>query len=98
MLEERRVQKAKISLMRSEKFALFAGVLMVGKTYVDDDVPTACTNGRDERYGRAFVKKLRDPELAFVVAHEAMHKAYRHLSVWRKLHDEDPRLAYAACV
>ena len=97
MLEERRLQKAKISLMRSEKFALFAGVLMVGKTYVDDDVPTACTNGRDERYGRAFVKKLRDPELAFVVAHEAMHKAYRHLSVWRKLHDENAQLANAAC-
>ena len=97
MLEERRLQKAKISLMRSEKFALFAGVLMVGRTHVIDDFPTACTNGRDEKYGREFVKKLKDNELAFVVLHEAMHKAYRHLSVWRKLYDEHPQLANAAC-
>lgn len=97
MLEERRLQKAKISLMRSEKFALFAGVLMVGRTSVIDDFPTACTNGRDEKYGRDFVKKLKDNELAFVVLHEAMHKAYRHLTVWRKLYDEHPQLANAAC-
>jgi len=97
MQEERRLQKAKISLMRNEKFALFAGVLMVGRTFVKDDVPTACTNGRDELYGREFVKKLRDNELAFVVLHEAMHKAYRHLTTWKKLHDENHMLANAAC-
>jgi len=91
------LQKAKVSLMRNEKFALFAGVLMVGKTIVDDDVPTACTNGRDELYGREFVKKLRDNELAFVVLHEAMHKAYRHLTTWRKLFEEDKELCNAAC-
>ena len=97
MQEERRLQKAKISLMRNEKFALFAGVLMVGRTFVKDDIPTACTNGRDELYGREFVKKLRDNELAFVVLHEAMHKAYRHLTTWKKLHDENHMLANAAC-
>jgi predicted metal-dependent peptidase len=97
MSEERRLQKAKISLMRNEKFALFSGILMVGSTSVDEDVPTACTNGRDERYGREFIKKLKDPELAFVVMHEGMHKAYRHLTTWRKLYDEDRSLANAAC-
>lgn len=97
MLEERKVQKAKISLMRNPKFALLSGIMMVGRTRVDDNIPTACTNGRDERYGRAFVKKLRDPELAFVVAHENAHKMYRHLTTWRKLHDENPQLANAAC-
>ena len=97
MLEERKVQKAKISLMRSPKFALLSGVLMVGKTRVDDDIPTAATNGRDERYGREFVKRLKDQELNFVVAHEASHKMYRHLTTWRKLHDESHHLANAAC-
>ena len=97
MQGERRLQKAKISLMRNEKFALFAGVLMVGRTFVKDDIPTACTNGRDELYGREFVKKLRDNELAFVVLHEAMHKAYRHLTTWKKLYDENHMLANAAC-
>jgi predicted metal-dependent peptidase len=97
MLEERKVQKAKITLMRNPKFALLSGILMVGKTKVMDGIPTACTNGRDEIYGREFVKKLRDQELNFVVAHENYHKMYRHLTTWRKLHDEDARLANAAC-
>jgi predicted metal-dependent peptidase len=97
MLEERKVQKAKITLMRNPKFALLSGVLMVGKTSVADGIPTACTNGRDERYGRAFVKSLRDQELNFVVAHENGHKMYRHLTTWKKLHDEDARLANQAC-
>jgi hypothetical protein len=29
MSEERRLQKAKITLMRNEKFALFSGILMM---------------------------------------------------------------------
>jgi predicted metal-dependent peptidase len=97
MSEERRLQKAKITLMRNEKFALFSGILMIGRTSVDDNVPTACTNGRDEKYGRAFIKKLNDKELAFVVMHEGMHKAYRHLTTWKKLHTENPVLANGAC-
>jgi len=97
MLEERRVQKSKISLMRNPKFALLSGILMVGKTKVVENIPTACTNGRDESYGRKFVKELRDQELNFVVAHENYHKMYRHLTTWRKLHDIDHRLANAAC-
>jgi predicted metal-dependent peptidase len=97
MLEERKVQKAKITLMRNPKFALLSGVLMVGKTSVVDNIPTACTNGRDERYGRKFVKSLRDQELNFLVAHENGHKMYRHLTTWKKLHDEDHRLANQAC-
>jgi len=97
MLEERKVQKAKITLMRNPKFALLSGVLMVGRTSVVDNVPTACTNGRDERYGRKFVKDLREQELNFLVAHENGHKMYRHLTTWKKLHDEDARLANRAC-
>ena len=97
MLEERKLQKAKISLMRNKNFALLQGVMMIGRTKVADNVPTACTNGRDEIYGREFVKSLRDAELCFVIAHEAGHKMYRHLTTWKKLHDEDARLANVAC-
>ena len=96
MLEERKLQKAKITVMRNPKFALLQGVMMVGRTYINDYIPTACTNGKDESYGRAFVKKLSEKELAFVIAHEAGHKMYRHLSTWKKLHDEDARLANSA--
>jgi predicted metal-dependent peptidase len=97
MLEERKVQKAKITLMRHPKFALLQGILMVGKTRIADNIPTACTNGRDETYGREFVRKLREPELAFVIAHEAGHKMYRHMTTWKKLHDENHALTNQAC-
>lgn len=97
MLEERKVQKAKITLMRDPRFALWSGVLMVGRTSVVDNMPTACTNGRDEKYGRKFVADLKESELNFVVLHENLHKAYRHLTTWKKLHDENHRLANAAC-
>lgn len=96
MLEERKLQKCKITLMRNQKFALLQGVMMVGRTYINDFIPTACTNGRDESYGRKFVKDLPEKELAFVIAHEAGHKMYRHLSTWKKLHEEDARLANSA--
>jgi predicted metal-dependent peptidase len=97
MLEERKLQKAKITLMRNPKFALLQGVMMVGRTSVVDDIPTACTNGRDEKYGRKFVAALTDKELAFLVAHEVSHKMYRHLTTWKKLHDQDHSRANKAC-
>jgi len=97
MNEERKLKKAKISLMRDPRFALWQGIMMVGKTIVSDDIPTAATNGRDEIYGRKFIKELSEQELNFVVLHENLHKAFRHLTTWRKLFDEDRNLANAAC-
>lgn len=95
--EERKLQKVKITLLRNPKVALLSGILMVGKTFICDKTPTARTNGRDEWYGRGFVKKLKEKELAFVVMHEASHKMYRHLTTWKKLHDENHTLANMAC-
>lgn len=96
-VEERRLKRAKISLMRNPMFALWQGIMMVGKTEICDDVPTACTDGRNEWYGREFIKSLDDKELCFVILHENMHKALRHMTTWRKLWDEDSRLANCAC-
>lgn len=97
MKEERKLSKVKINLMRKDYFAFWRGILMVGKTSIVDNIPTACTNGRDEMYGREFVAKLNEKELAYVVLHETMHKCYRHLTTWRKLYDEDAMLANMAC-
>lgn len=95
--EERKLKKVKIALMRNPKFALWSGIMMVGKTILSEDIPTAMTDGRDEHYGREFVKKLPEKQLAFVVLHENLHKALRHLTTWRKLYEENPMLANAAC-
>lgn len=93
---EKRVERAHAQLMRHKDFCLFSGVFMVGKVSVSETVPTAMTNGRDVVYGRAFVDMLDDKQLAFVVVHEAMHKAYRHLTTWKGIAKENPQLANAA--
>lgn len=97
--EERRLSKIKIGIMRNPKFALWSGLMTVGKTSITDSlfVPTACTNGRDEFYGRAFVKGLSDKEFTFVVLHETLHKAFRHLTTWRRLAEQDAQLCNLAC-
>lgn len=97
MTPERKLQRVKINLLRNPKVALLSGILMVGKSFIDDQVPTACTNGKDERYNPGFIAKLKEKELAFVIMHEACHKMYRHLTTWRKLFDDSPSIANAAC-
>ena len=94
---EQRVQRAHVWLMRNPKYCLYSGIMMIGKTEVCDDVPTACTDGVNTKYGRVFVDKLLDEELRFLILHENLHKAFRHLIVWRKLYDQDPRRANRAC-
>jgi len=94
---EQRLTKAVIDIMASPKYVALAGVLMVGKREVDDSIPTACTNGRDELYGRAFVESLNDAELRFLVLHECYHKLYKHLTTWTHLYKENAQLANLAC-
>ena len=85
--------------MSSPKYVALAGVLMIGERSVVDDpsVPTACTNGRDEFYGREFVSKLNDAELRFLVLHEVYHKLFRHLTTWKHLYMQDAYLANVSC-
>lgn len=94
---EQRLQKAVVDIMGNAKYVALAGVLMIGDRTVRDDIPTACTNGRDEMYGRAFVDTLTDAELRFLVLHECYHKLYRHLTTWQHLYKLDADLANRAC-
>ena len=93
-----RIKKSHISIMQHKKFCAFSGVLACGTVSVTDEVPTAATDGWNVKYNEKFVEKFlpTDPELRFVVLHEAVHKAYRHLSVWQALHEESPMLANVA--
>ena len=52
---EQRVQRAHVWLMGRPEYCLYSGIIMLGKTEVVDDVPTACTDGRNTQYGRKFV-------------------------------------------
>jgi predicted metal-dependent peptidase len=96
LTSEQRVTKSHIAIMRSKEFCMFAGVLSVGKVIFTDDIPTACTNGRDVMYNPNFIKTLDDRELNFVVLHEALHKVYQHMHLWKKLWKQSPMLTNMA--
>jgi len=97
---EQRIQKAIIRIMAHPRYLALAGVMLVGRREIVDNDPkitTACTNGRDEWYSRAFVDSLKDSELRFLILHEVYHKIYRHLHTWRWMFMEDPDRANIAC-
>ena len=94
---EQRLQKAVSDIMMNPKYIALAGLLTLGERGVKDDVPTACTNGKDEWYGRDFVESLSDPELRFLILHEVYHKLYRHLITWQHLYKQNAMLANKAC-
>lgn len=94
---EQRLYKATTDIIGRDEFVALAGVLMIGSKKVVDDVPTACTNGKDEMYGRVFVDKLSDAEFRFVMLHECYHKMYRHLSTWQHLNQIDSMRTNQAC-
>ena len=94
---EQRLSKAVMSVMAHDKYVGLSSVLMVGDRTVSDTIPTACTNGRDEQYGRGFVDGLTDPELRFLVLHECYHKMYKHLTTWRHLYKLHPLVSNVAC-
>lgn len=96
LTQQDRVTKSHIAIMRSKEFCMFSGVLSIGSLQFTDKIPTACTNGRDVMYNPEFIETLSDKELNFVVLHEAIHKAYQHLNMWKKLFKEDAQLTNMA--
>tara|TARA_R110000744_G_scaffold8588_1_gene28337 strand:+ start:1166 stop:2476 length:1311 start_codon:yes stop_codon:yes gene_type:complete len=95
--EEQRLSKAVVAISRHDTYRGLTGVMQIGTKTISDDIPTACTNGRDEIYGRAFVASLTDAELRFVVLHECYHKMYRHLTTWKHLWDDYGDVVNSAC-
>ena len=94
---EQRLQKAVSDIMMNSKYIALAGLLAVGDRSVRDDIPTACTNGRDEKYGRTFCESLNDAELRLLVLHENYHKLARHLHIYYHLYKLDHECANKAC-
>ena len=94
---EQRIEKCHIDLMKHPDFVAYSGILMIGECKVKNDMPTACTNGRDVYYGRKFVESLNDSDLRGVILHEAKHKMYRHMATWKHLNKINPQKANMAC-
>lgn len=96
MDSELKLKKANIKLMRHPETCLYGGVILMGETSVEDNVPTAYTDGLNKRYGRKFLETLSVEETAGVVLHETLHVLLKHIPRHRDLMKENSRLANIA--
>ena len=90
------VSQANIGLMRHPEWCAFSCVLAAGTLTVDASLPTAATDGWNVRINPEFARSLKLSELRFVLVHEALHNAMRHLHVWRKCWDMNAKLTNVA--
>ena len=93
--EDQRLKRAHVALMKHQETALYSGIIMMGKSEVKDDIPTAYTDGINKYYGRKFIEKLNDMELRALVLHENLHVALNHVSRFKRLFQENPMLMNA---
>jgi len=93
---EQKLERVTATILRTKELAFYWALLVIGKREVVDDVKTACTNGRDEKYGREFVLAMSEEELLYTRMHEQEHKLLRHISVWKHLWDKDAATANKA--
>lgn len=99
MNAERKIAAARVSVLRTTKvpaLRFWGPILGVGQSSIKEGLPTAATDGRNTYWGREFVDNLSIKNVAFVDLHEASHKGFRHLTVYKGLHKIDPRLANMA--
>jgi len=82
-------------LLRHPQTAWYSGVMLHGKHVLDENIRTACTDGKDCRYNPLFVfgDQFTRPEKRFVIMHEVGHKAYRHLPFYQDYWKQDTQLA-----
>ena len=90
---EQRLAKNVMRLMKDA--TELSGILIIGDRTIDDVDPmmTACTDGRNEWYGRAYCDPLGDGQLRLVLIHENYHKMFKHLTTWAHLWEIDSGLA-----
>lgn len=73
------MSKAKLHLMSRPDTTFFATIVFGLKFVWDENIPTACTNGKEIRFSPAFFMSLDIEERIFLILHEALHCAYLHM-------------------
>jgi len=81
------LSKAKIALMGRADSAFFTTLAFSLQHEFNDDIRTACTNGKRIQYNPQFFMSLTVEEQVFLILHEAMHCAYLHME---RLQDRCP--------
>lgn len=89
--QEVRIKRGHIAMMKHPETALYAGVMMMGETSVEDKPITAYTDGVNKRYGRAFLTAVckEDAEVNGIILHENLHIVLRHTLYGRDMFMEN---------
>jgi len=74
-----KIKRAHIALMKHPETAMYSGIILMGKSTVEADVPTAYTDGFNKVYGEEFINKLKDEHVRGIVLHETLHIALKHV-------------------
>lgn len=91
-----RITAVSFDIMKDDEFCLMGGATQIGNTTVEDDVPTACTNGRDTKYGKDFIMGMTRGQLRYLVAHETAHKMLMHCVEYQAICEKYGQLANMA--
>ena len=97
MTAKQRLERAMYQLSTHEHYKFFGAILMSGDIHIDTSVSTGATDGLNCYYNPEFILSLTEPELRFLLIHEAYHKMYKHVFVWANLRKRDPMLTNMAC-
>ena len=76
MTIEERLQSARIRLRSRHPF--FGTLLFHAPTVLTEQIPTACTDGRNLYFNPAFIEPLSRQELDGLLLHEVLHAALLH--------------------
>ena len=91
-----RLKRSHVILMQHPETALYSGIIMMGKSEVVDECPTAYTDGLNKRYGKKFIEPLTDAELRGLILHENLHVALKHMSRFKPEFKKNPQLINAS--
>jgi predicted metal-dependent peptidase len=94
--QEERLRKSHVFLLKHPKTMQLGGIILMGENSVEDNVPTAYTDGLNKRYGRKFLATLTDAQINGLVMHENGHVFFRHVTHHKRIFNEDRQLANIA--
>jgi predicted metal-dependent peptidase len=95
MTPEKRIERALTDLVMDKPFYAVLGLRL--RMVKDESCPTLCTDGKQMRYGPAFLDTLSDRQVVTGIAHEVLHCAMGH--IWRLCapHFPDHKMNNQAC-
>ena len=95
--QETRIKRGHVTLMKHPQTALYSGVMLMGTSSVEDNVPTAYTDGVNKKYGRKFLESIiSEPKVRGLILHENLHVALKQVVHGHAMFLENRKLANLA--